>query len=540
MLSMALAIDLIPSEPFVPGIKWFDAVCQISGKSIKISIEKLRKGLVEHSCCKPSNRINKLSFDFEPYPNYVRSGKCSQCGKTALTDQEGDDYSNCGHCSDQGTLWLKGGQVTAYSFGEELLVNLSNGGEFRPERIVDNSKLRFRAQIPPRSPEDFVASFMKYGTENQWKIPSWYLSDWGQGEKYRWRTLSWISKNDQSELEKLALFTLNALSLDTKIIAKASQKKLKKAVKPSGEKSKGNDCVFEASLPMQYAHYPPEKKGMIFAFSESEDSQTYLCDCSKKVIETIKLINNFDDIYQAFSKSTFYFPQRFVDSVRNTSNEEFELRFKPGICHACCKSFPSLMSSTYPHGSFVFRWLYWYDQQECYLNGFDYPYYRQVPDRPQDEFTEYLEIVKTLNTPNFEKPIYQKARDRVRNLINLLVKERFEISALGGSSHAEITILKMVRELLPNLKIVSHHRPDWLLGLEIDIWIPELNIGIEYQGEQHYKPIEIWGGEAGFMDLKARDERKRKLCQEKGVNLIEIRFDQQITKNDLEKLINPK
>lgn len=59
------------------------------------------------------------------------------------------------------------------------------------------------------------------------------------------------------------------------------------------------------------------------------------------------------------------------------------------------------------------------------------------------------------------------------------------------------------------------------LGLQtLDFYLPQRNIAIECQGMQHFKPIELYGGEEGFKRRKMLDERKRKLCDCNGINLI--------------------
>ncbi len=50
-----------------------------------------------------------------------------------------------------------------------------------------------------------------------------------------------------------------------------------------------------------------------------------------------------------------------------------------------------------------------------------------------------------------------------------------------------------------------------------------MKIGIEYQGAQHDKPVEFFGGQKAFEENLKRDERKRQLCEENGVKLIEVR-----------------
>lgn len=60
--------------------------------------------------------------------------------------------------------------------------------------------------------------------------------------------------------------------------------------------------------------------------------------------------------------------------------------------------------------------------------------------------------------------------------------------------------------------------------LRFDFYLPKFNILIEYQGEQHYKSIEKWGGEEAFKDRIRKDNMKRNYCNEKHIKLIEIPY----------------
>lgn len=67
----------------------------------------------------------------------------------------------------------------------------------------------------------------------------------------------------------------------------------------------------------------------------------------------------------------------------------------------------------------------------------------------------------------------------------------------------------------------------------IDIFIPSLNIAFEYQGEQHYVSG-IFGDESDFEHSKWLDERKRKICQENNIHLIEWHFETRVNKIELD------
>ena len=56
---------------------------------------------------------------------------------------------------------------------------------------------------------------------------------------------------------------------------------------------------------------------------------------------------------------------------------------------------------------------------------------------------------------------------------------------------------------------------------------------IEYDGRQHFYPIEIWGGEEGLAITRAHDLIKNKYCFDNKIPLIRIPYDIDYTLNDL-------
>lgn len=60
--------------------------------------------------------------------------------------------------------------------------------------------------------------------------------------------------------------------------------------------------------------------------------------------------------------------------------------------------------------------------------------------------------------------------------------------------------------------------------LKFDFYIEDMNILIEYDGEQHFKPIERFGGEIALEKLKIRDKIKEKYCLKNNIKLIRIPY----------------
>jgi hypothetical protein len=62
------------------------------------------------------------------------------------------------------------------------------------------------------------------------------------------------------------------------------------------------------------------------------------------------------------------------------------------------------------------------------------------------------------------------------------------------------------------------------LTLPFDFYIPEYNLCIEFDGEQHYRPIKWFGGDKNFKSQKKRDYIKDMYCLDNKISLIRISY----------------
>lgn len=71
--------------------------------------------------------------------------------------------------------------------------------------------------------------------------------------------------------------------------------------------------------------------------------------------------------------------------------------------------------------------------------------------------------------------------------------------------------------------------------LRFDFYLSMFDICIEYQGKQHYEPIEYFGGLSGFEETKIRDAIKKEFCLNNSIKLIEISYKNE---RKIEKILN--
>ena len=62
----------------------------------------------------------------------------------------------------------------------------------------------------------------------------------------------------------------------------------------------------------------------------------------------------------------------------------------------------------------------------------------------------------------------------------------------------------------------------------IDFYLPDHNVFIEYNGEQHYIAKERFGGEIEFNRQQKRDEYVKTYCNKNNIKLIEIKYNENI------------
>ena len=72
-----------------------------------------------------------------------------------------------------------------------------------------------------------------------------------------------------------------------------------------------------------------------------------------------------------------------------------------------------------------------------------------------------------------------------------------------------------------------------VMKLPFDFYLPDYNLLIEYDGEQHFKPTEYWGGETAFKKQLFNDNIKNEYAKNNNINLLRIRFDEYKNINEI-------
>lgn len=192
----------------------------------------------------------------------------------------------------------------------------------------------------------------------------------------------------------------------------------------------------------------------------------------------------------------------YGNSEKDLINRVKDIKSVDGICHFCCGGIP----------------------KHEYGNSMYYSSFLQ----------KYLPYHRLLSRIRYGKETY--AKEEYRQVENEL-REQFGYPKVGQQWVTETTLHKMVCMIFQGHKVIHHYRGIELEGLELDIWLPDFKLGIEYQGEQHYQVIKHWGGQMGLEKRIMNDEKKKGLCNKLGYHLIEIKYTEDISEQLIKKKV---
>lgn len=194
------------------------------------------------------------------------------------------------------------------------------------------------------------------------------------------------------------------------------------------------------------------------------------------------------------------------------------------------------------HGSF-------WQEPENHMQGSDCPECGKetVVKKLSSNTEEFIRKAKLVhgNKYNYSKVNYINNENKVEIIClthgSFWQKPTNHLSGCGCAKcylKSQTKLYEKLKESFPNEKILFEVNSEvvfWLKNQRFDIYFPKYNIAVEYNGKQHYVPINLFGGKLGFEDNLWRDELKRKKCKENNCTLFEVKYD--YTEEDYQKLV---
>lgn len=325
------------------------------------------------------------------------------------------------------------------------------------------------------------------------------------------------------------------------------------------------DTVFaDSRLPLPLVHYPAAY-GTFLAYSNDARDRPIFCSCAEKPVNHLAalLAQNWGNLTPAQARWHQQSMQALAVASFPISVGDWSLaKFGERLCHRCNGISPNWRYCAPIYGSLFKQYHGWYVAQEFLAQGvfnspdpvLPYPFLDDIcPLRLQDIICSYRAAQAAVDAAYPERFItssapphrpvsraqrrLEQAKRQVRRQLEIEMENPIRIAfgfpKVGEAWKGENALVALLEQIFPCHRIIRHFRPEWLHRMELDIYIPELNVAFEYQGRQHYEPVIHWGGDHAFAQLCQRDERKARICKQKGLTLIPIDYEMRLTREDI-------
>ena len=304
---------------------------------------------------------------------------------------------------------------------------------------------------------------------------------------------------------------------------------------------------------MPFVHYGGLYSTFI-QFSEREDSQRFLCECSRRaaVSHVVHFCESRGDkppwsleflpgLIEAAEPDSIPHEPKFCGPAEVIPH----LQFADGICHRCNLSVPSIdygYEICFKRTTFFAQRFGFYINQWRYSQGLS-GWGSALPNTAAGEDVRHLITIDDLSARKLlagcwkarssgEKPPISWSEEHELNTAlkhqRLLIcshaeqvlRHHFKFPARGKLAQSEHLLFLIASRIFSPEQIIRRAYPAWLSGLELDIYMPSLQIAFEYQGHQHENPRSfLHANEESFSKLQNRDQRKREACAQQGVRL---------------------
>lgn len=127
--------------------------------------------------------------------------------------------------------------------------------------------------------------------------------------------------------------------------------------------------------------------------------------------------------------------------------------------------------------------------------------------------------------------IIKAVKKKRKNDLDNLYAEMKSQNRVNTKWSSEYKLFIMIKNLVD--EATYQFRSEWLGQQSFDIYLPIQKVAIEYQGQQHFEAIPMFGGEESLTDNVSRDIRKQMLAEDKGIAVVYWDYSMQVNRENV-------
>jgi hypothetical protein len=224
----------------------------------------------------------------------------------------------------------------------------------------------------------------------------------------------------------------------------------------------------------------------------------------KELLKGSKTINEQHIYYHAGYSILTSFGKKHIDEVRKFTIKQVKNYMKN------------------KEGSF-FELFYKTDLDKNRITPYSFKHYKDYYLN-EKEYEHYYELDNNSYNGGY---VYHVVQNAIKNQFRVILKgaedlyrESIGMPKIGEGWISETELYYKIANAFPDFVVKQHGSPKWLGKQHLDIYFPDLNIAIEYQGAQHYIAVDFFGGGEALVKNLERDARKKQLCSKNDCHFI--------------------
>jgi hypothetical protein len=266
-------------------------------------------------------------------------------------------------------------------------------------------------------------------------------------------------------------------------------------------------------------------------FFSKTDSESYYI--------AMELVPRADRLLTLESQYSLDDSQNFIVSYREDNKEEYFLM-------------QELLDNKYDESSYIKYRIYGIDVRDIIRNCESKFYWIMIHDLRnynyiQSVITElekyyqvnsHYQLIEILRNEILDKycifkryPVEEKRGTYYQNSLKQIIQKMIVENRLPSKWKSEQDLFRLINNIFDDA--IFHYSEEWIYPQHIDVFIPKIKCAFEYQGQQHHTSIDYFGGDSAFKKRIELDERKKKLCSQNGITLLEWHYDEPITESVL-------
>ena len=158
-----------------------------------------------------------------------------------------------------------------------------------------------------------------------------------------------------------------------------------------------------------------------------------------------------------------------------------------------------------------------------------------------------LDYLQSQNKADYQQPIFNESKITLRVMhpeyndrrrisyvkhvmyeAENIFRERKGLQKIGEGWISETLLFRQMEAAFAGVEVKQHASPGFLGRQHYDVYLPKYKIALEYQGAQHHRPVEFFGGQEAYERNVKRDENKKNLSAKNGVAQIDVMPDYEL------------